>query len=246
MRDTQVAGTALSLRNVCKRFGKTIIANDLSMDCAHGELVGVIGPNGAGKSTLFNLISGDIAVDSGEIEANGQIVTALKPFERNRLGVARSYQVPKPFGRMSVAENLEVSAIFGAGLRRSDARSWVDEVLSLSGLQAQRDLLAGSLPLLVRKRLELARAVATKPAILLLDEIAGGLTDAEVDDLVSIIRAIASQGVTILWVEHVLRALTKVADRVLVLHGGTWIADGAPEAVMIDPEVQRIYFGAVE
>ncbi len=236
-------GASLELQAVCKSYGAVRVADAITLQVPAGEALGVLGPNGAGKSTLFNLIGGAAAPDSGSIRLDGQRLDRLSPEARCRRGVARSFQIPRPFGGTTVFENLLVGAAFGAGLHDGARDAWCVEVLQLTGLLDRANVLAGSLGLLERKRLELARALAAKPRLLLLDEIAGGLTDAECRELVGCIRAVRATGVTVVWVEHVLHALLGVVDRLVVLDFGRIIADGAPRAVMADPVVRDVYLG---
>ena len=207
------------------------------------EAVGVLGPNGAGKTTILGLIAGTLALDAGTIAFHGRDISRLPTHERCRLGIARAYQVPQPFSDMSVFENLMVAACFGAKQGLAAAQSHCLEILATCGLSGLADIRAGRLTLLDRKRLELARALASRPKILLLDEIAGGLTQHECDDLVALIRDVHATGVTIVWIEHVLHALLSVVSRALVLHQGRFIADGDPRAVIRDPRVAEIYMG---
>lgn len=233
----------LRLETVSKTYGALKVVDAISLEVTEGETLGVIGPNGAGKTTLFNLISGDTRVDSGSVWFAGENVTHHAPHRRCRLGVGRSYQIPQPFGAMSVFENLLVAASFGGGLSERDAYPLCVDVLAQSGLSARANQLAGTLTLLDRKRLELARALATRPRLLLLDEIAGGLTEHEARELVAEIRAIRARGVTMIWIEHVVHALLAVADRLFVIHYGQRLAEGAPQEVVEDPEVKRVYLG---
>lgn len=195
------------------------------------------------KTTLFNLISGDVRVDSGRVEYDGQDITALPPHLRCRLGIGRSYQVPQPFGHMSVFENLVTAASFGGGLSEHEAWDIAVDVLDQTGLMPHANKPAGSLTLLNRKRLELARALATGPELLLLDEIAGGLTEHEAHELVGELKRIKAKGVTMIWIEHVVHALMSVADRLYVINFGRELAQGLSQDVMNDPEVQRVYMG---
>jgi branched-chain amino acid transport system ATP-binding protein len=233
----------LELERVEKSFGavRAVAAVTLSLD--EGVLLGVIGPNGAGKTTLFNLIGGDLVADAGRIRFGGDDITGLRPHQRCRRGIGRSYQIPHPFGGMTVFENLLVAATFGGRLGERAASPVSIEVLESTGLAPKANRLAGSLTLLDRKRLELARALATGPKLLLLDEIAGGLTEAESAQIVSLIGEIKRRGVAMIWIEHVVHALVRVADRLLVLNAGATLAEGDPERVMADPEVQRVYLG---
>jgi branched-chain amino acid transport system ATP-binding protein len=233
----------LALHAVSKSYGALKVADGISLAVAEGETLGILGPNGAGKTTLFNLISGDVRVDQGRVEYAGRDVTALPPHQRCRAGIGRSYQVPQPFGGMTVFENLVTAACFGG--RQTERAAWqtAHEVLQETGLGAQANQPAGGLTLLNRKRLELARALATRPKLLLLDEIAGGLTEHEAQQLVAELRRIKSRGVTMVWIEHVVHALLSLADRLFVLDFGRRLAEGAPQAVLADPEVRRVYMG---
>jgi branched-chain amino acid transport system ATP-binding protein len=233
----------LALEGVCKSFGALKVADSISLSVAEGETLGVLGPNGAGKTTLFNLISGDLRADAGRVSFSGKDITQEPPHRRCRLGIGRSYQIPQPFGAMTVFENLVAAASFGRGQRESDTYPSAVEILRVTGLLGKANRLAGSLTLLDRKRLELARALATGPKVLLLDEIAGGLTEHEATELVEEIRRIKAQGVTMIWIEHVVHALLAVADRLFVINFGQKLAEGAPEAVMNDAEVKRVYMG---
>jgi len=218
-------------------------ADAIGLDVAEGEALGIIGPNGAGKTTLFNLVAGDLAPDAGTIRFKGADITAMKTHRRCAAGIGRTYQIPRPFESLTVFENLLVGAVYGAGKRESEVVGACAEILERTGLAAQANRRAGSLTLLERKRLELARALATNPRLLLLDEIAGGLTEGECRALVETIKAIRARGVTIVWIEHIVHALVAVVERLIVLDFGRKIAEGEPQAVMSSPEVQEIYMG---
>jgi branched-chain amino acid transport system ATP-binding protein len=233
----------LALHGVCKSYGALKVTDDITLAVAEGETLGILGPNGAGKTTLFNLISGDVRVDAGRVEYEGRDITTLKPHQRCHAGIGRSYQVPQPFGHMSVFENLVTAACFGAGQAEREAWQTAQEVLAETGLMAHANKPAGSLTLLDRKRLELARALATRPRLLLLDEIAGGLTEPEAKQLVEELKQIKARGVTMIWIEHVVHALLSLADRLFVINFGQKLAEGEPRAVMGDPEVRRVYMG---
>ncbi|MGH1355780.1 MAG: ABC transporter ATP-binding protein [Thalassovita sp.] len=232
----------LSLSNVNKSFGALKVSDDVSFEMPEGQALGIIGPNGAGKSTLFNLIGGTLGVSSGTVVFDGQDVTRVSASERCRMGVARSFQIPHPFVGMSVYENLLVASSFGNS-GHHDAAEQCRDILQRTGLLAKANNPAGSLTLLERKRLELARALASGPRLLLLDEIAGGLTEAECHELVGTIKDIRDSGVSIIWIEHIVHALTAVVERLIVIDFGKIVAEGEPNAVMADPLVQEIYMG---
>jgi branched-chain amino acid transport system ATP-binding protein len=219
------------------------VIDGLKFSVAEGETLGVLGPNGAGKTTLLNLIGGDARPDAGTIRFAGRDLGREPPHRRCRLGIGRAYQVPQPFGDMTVFENLIVAAAFGSQRHEKETYEGVVQILHQTGLEEKANRLAGSLTLLDRKRLELARALATRPRLLLLDEIAGGLTEQEAAELVAELRRIKALGVTMLWIEHVVHALIAVADRLLVINFGRKLAEGAPAAVMSDAEVRRVYLG---
>lgn len=233
----------LTLKNVSKSFGALKVTDGVSLSVTEGEVLGILGPNGAGKTTLFNLISGDLKVDSGEITFDGLRINDAQPFQRCRNGIGRSYQVPQPFGGMSVFENLVTAACFGAQVSEKEAWQIAWDVLEQTGLQKFANQAAGGLTLLNRKRLELARALATQPRLLLLDEIAGGLTEHEAQELVAELQRIKQSGITMIWIEHVVHALLSLADQLLVINFGRTLCEGKPETVMQDPEVKRVYMG---
>jgi branched-chain amino acid transport system ATP-binding protein len=233
----------LAFEKICKRFGAVVVARDIDLALSEGEALGIIGPNGAGKSTLFGIASGAVQPDAGRVMLEGSDVTRLPPERRCRLGLGRSFQIPQPFHGMTVFENLVVAAAFGTGHSERDVYGRCVELLDECALADKANRTAGRLTLLDRKRLELARALATGPRVLLLDEVAGGLTEHECKALVELIRAIRRGGVSIIWIEHVVHALTAVVDRLLVLHGGTFIAQGAPDTVIRSPAVREIYMG---
>lgn len=234
----------LELNGLSRRFGGLRVIENLDLAVDRGEILGVLGPNGAGKSTLFNLIAGVISPNTGSIRYLGRDITHMKPWHRRRLGIGRTYQIPKPFAHMSVFENVLVAAVHGGGLAVPDARREAEATLALAGLADRAVLPAGQLSLLDLKRLELAKAAVKFPDLLLLDEIAGGLTDAECFSLLDILRTIHARGSTIIWVEHVVHALKSLATRLVALYSGTILADGAPEAVLADERVVDIYLGA--
>lgn len=242
-RDAQTNAPVLSVKGVNKSFGAVVVASALSFDVAEGKTLGILGPNGAGKTSLFNMIAGDLAADSGEIWLAGVRVDHLPGYMRAAQGLSRSYQVPQPFGHMTVFENLLVAAVYGMGVSEPDAHARCFQVLEETGLIDKANQKAGSLPLLDRKRLELARSLTPEPKLLLLDEIAGGLTDDEASELVELIRKVKTTGVAVVWIEHVIHALLAVADEVMVLDFGKKIALDKPDVVMTNPDVQRVYMG---
>jgi len=233
----------LALRSIDKSYGALRVIADISLSVEEGETLGILGPNGAGKTTLFNLISGDVRCDAGSVHYDGRDITNLKPHQRCRQGIGRSYQVPQPFAHMTVFENLVTAASFGGGQHEHEAWDTAARILGQTGLLAQANKVAGALSLLDRKRLELARALATGPKLLLLDEIAGGLTEHEAAQLVAELERIKAAGVTMIWIEHVVHALLAIADRLLVLNFGCKLAEGEPRTVMADAEVRRVYMG---
>src|SRR5579863_4806879 len=234
----------LELDHVTKRFGRVVIAEDLSFTVDAGETVGIVGPNGAGKTSLFGLISGDLSPNAGQVSFAGRNVTRLDSASRCRLGIGRTYQVPRPFTDMTVFENVLLAAQQGGRLGRKPSYAAAAAALDRTGIAAEANVPAGRLGLLARKRLEIARALATGPQLLLLDEVAGGLTDPEVTVLVEIVRGINEQGVAVIWIEHVVRALTSLVSRMACLYGGEFIGDGTPAEVLANPRVREIYFGA--
>ena len=233
----------LSLSGLQKAFGAVKVADDTSFEVNEGEAVGILGPNGAGKTSLFNLITGTLRSDSGRIQFDRTDVTTSTAAARCKMGIARSFQIPQPFGGMTVFENALVGATQGAGLTGHAAQQHALGVLEETGLLAKANARASTLTLLERKRLELTRALAARPRLLLLDEIAGGLTEAECRALIDTIKAIHQRGTTIIWIEHVVHALLAVVDRLIVIDFGKKIADGAPKAIMESPEVKEIYLG---
>lgn len=235
--------TLLQLDGISKNFGALTVAEAIAFSVAEGEALGIIGPNGAGKSTLFNLITGTIAPDAGTIRFLGKDVTRVSPMQRCLAGMGRTFQIPQPFEKLTVFENLLVAGAFGQQKQEDEVASDCADILVQTGLIDEANSLAGSLSLLQRKRLELARALATRPRLLLLDEIAGGLTEGECGLLVETIRAIHRSGVAVIWIEHVLHALNSVVERLLVLHFGRVIGIGTPDEMMNSPEVREIYLG---
>jgi branched-chain amino acid transport system ATP-binding protein len=233
----------LQLDGVSKSFGAITVAEDLSYTLTQGEALGIIGPNGAGKTTMFNLITGTLPSNGGTITFQGQDVTRHSAAKRCRAGMARSFQVPQPFSGLSVFENAMIAATQAAGLKGRAAEEKCLEVLDQTALLDKANVRAGSLTLLDRKRLELTRALCANPTLLMLDEIAGGLTDAECGSLIETIKDIHASGVSIIWIEHVVHALMAVVDRLIVIDFGRKIAEGDPAEIMASPQVQEIYLG---
>jgi branched-chain amino acid transport system ATP-binding protein len=234
----------LSIDGVTKRFGGLVALRDVSFSVKKGEVVGLMGPNGAGKTTLLNVIAGEYAPDGGKIGFNGHDITNLPPHKVCHLGIARTYQIPQPFVTLTARENLLVSGVFGRQIKRANAEVEDERIFDLVGLNVNRDALAGSLPILSLKKLEMARALARKPELLLLDEVAAGTTEVEIPKILATIRAIRDMGITIIIIEHVIKVLVNVVDRIVVLDKGTKIAEGEPGAVMCDAKVMEAYFGA--
>ena len=230
----------LELVSVSKAFGQVVVADDLSYRLEVGEVLGVVGPNGAGKTSMLNLISGNLRPDSGRILLDGHEITSMPAHARARAGIGRTFQIPRPFSGMTVFENVLVGA---ARLRRAERLERCVDALTLAGLMPKANAIAGSLTLLDRKRLDLARALAMRPRLLMLDEIAGGLTEAEVQVLIGTIRGLKAEGLSIIWIEHIVQALVSVVDRLMATNYGRKVLEGEPRAVIADPEVQSVYLG---
>jgi branched-chain amino acid transport system ATP-binding protein len=233
----------LHLDGITKSFGKVTVAKDLTLSVEPGEALGIVGPNGAGKTSLFAMISGDLRPDSGAVWLEGRQVTGVPPHARTRAGIGRTYQVPRPFEHLTVFENVLVCAHQGAALKGRQAYAHAMGVLERTGLAALANTPAGRLPLLQRKRLEVARALGTGPRLLLLDEVAGGLTEPEVLELVSVIKNLHAEGLGVVWIEHVVHALIKTVGRMICLAGGDVVADGEPLRVLADQRVRELYLG---
>jgi len=235
--------TALETQGLRKSFGGVVVIDDLSISVSSGEALGIVGPNGAGKTTWFNLITGAVHADAGKVIFEGRDITHLPRYERCRVGIGRTFQIPKPFSGMTVFENVLVGATHGRNMAERASYEHCVQILEMTGLHKKVNMLAGSLTLLDRKRLELARALATDPKLLLLDEIAGGLTQAEVEELIVEINKLRQTGVTIVWIEHIVHALLAVVDRIVVIQFGRKLCEGDPHEVMNSPEVQACYMG---
>jgi len=234
----------IEIKDLNKSFGSVVVAQSLSFAVKKGEAFGIVGPNGAGKSTLLNLINGNEIQDSGDIIFDGSNVNRLKPAQRSSLGISRTFQIPRPFADMTVFENVLVATNFAP--QRENAKKRQQNAIAAierTGLSDYFNTPAGKLRLLDRKRLELSRAVASEPKIILLDEIAGGLTDSELPALLNIITELKKDGVTIVWIEHIVHALVSVVDRLMCIAGGNVIAIGEPREVLASPKVIEIYLG---
>jgi len=235
----------LAAAGIRRRFGALVVLDGVDFSVGAGDAVGIVGPNGAGKTTLLNVLSGALRPSAGTISFRGQDVTRASVARRCRLGIGRAHQVPRPFGDLTVFENVYVGSATGGGLRGQAAYDRCIEVLALCGLTEHANRRAESLGLLDRKKLELARALGTNPAVLLLDEIGAGLTDAEADELVATIKDVRSGGVAIVWIEHIVHVLVQVVERLVALDAGRVIADGEPHAVMRNAAVVDAYLGGV-
>jgi len=236
----------LTVSHLTKEFGHLRAVDDLSFEVRKGEIMGIMGPNGAGKTTVFNLLTGIFKSDDGNITFKGRDITHDSPAKRCHRGIGRTYQIPRPFDKMTVFENLLVGAVHGGGLSEKQAREKIYEILELIGLYSMKDYLAGGLSLLNRKTLELGRALATQPSLILLDEIAGGLTEKEVEQVLDIVNKIWKRGLTIVWIEHILMMMSEGVHRLLVISEGSWLHCGEPKEVMNSQEVLECYLGAEE
>jgi branched-chain amino acid transport system ATP-binding protein len=236
----------LEVKGLSKSYGSLLVLENVDFTVPAGQSLGIVGPNGAGKSTLLSLINGTEPATGGSISINGKDVSRFGPEVRTKMGVGRTFQIPRPFANMTVFENALAGSTFGTGLTRIEAEKKAIEALEVSELMDWANTKAGQLPLLARKRLELARALATNPSLLLLDEIAGGLTEAECDTLIKTISQLRDSGVTIIWIEHVVHALVAVVGRLICLASGKIVSDGTPEEVMKSPEVLSVYLGGVK
>jgi branched-chain amino acid transport system ATP-binding protein len=234
----------LVVENIVKQFGGLLALDDISLSAEKGEIVGLIGPNGAGKTTLFNVINGVYPAQSGKVTFQGAVISGLPPAAVAQRGIARAHQVVRPLNELSVRENVTVGACFGRqNLSLREGGRVADEVLAFVGLAERREMLASRLNVAQKKRLELARALAARPLLLLLDEVLAGLNPIEVADMVDVIRKIRAQDVTILMIEHLMHAVMALSDRVVVLDYGKKIAEGTPQVVSNDARVIEAYLG---
>ena len=234
----------LSVKGITKRFGGLVANDNVSFDVHEGEVLGLMGPNGAGKTTLLSVISGAHLPDEGTVHYDGHDITKLPPHKVCHLGIGRTFQIPHPFIGLTTRENLLVSSIFGRRISRAQGLQENDAILDLVGLGDKKDTRAGKLPTLVLKKLEIARVLARRPKVILLDEVFAGTTEAEVPQILETVAAIRKMGITIIIIEHVMKILCNVVDRIVVIDKGTWIAEGKPDAIMCDPKVVEAYFGA--
>jgi len=234
----------LKAREVRKNFGGLTAVDKVDFDVQQGEIVGLIGPNGAGKTTFFNLISGALPIDSGAVVFNGKRISGLKPHQICRLGIGRTFQTAKNFPGMSVAENAMMGALFGKrGQSNKQAERDVREILEFVELGDKGGRRIPDLPLAEQKRVEVARALATKPKLLMLDETMAGLNPTEVEDAMGLVRKIRESGITVVMIEHVMRAIMAICDRIVVLHHGARIASGTPDEISVNPDVIQVYLG---
>jgi branched-chain amino acid transport system ATP-binding protein len=233
----------LSARAVQKQFGALVVLDRVDFCVRSGDAIGIVGPNGAGKTTLLSVLAGSHAATAGTIAFRGNDVTRLDAAQRCRLGIARTHQIPRPFSGMTVFENILTAATHGGGFGRDDAYESSGDAINLCGMLKLANRRAETLGLLDRKRLELARALATDPVVLLLDEIGGGLTDGEAAELVETIQVLHRRGIAIVWIEHIVHVLVQVANRLVCMDAGRVIADGDPQEVLVDATVVDAYLG---
>jgi branched-chain amino acid transport system ATP-binding protein len=239
-----MAGPLLEVEGVVKRFGGFTALNRVSLSVKAGERFGLIGPNGSGKTTLINCVSGALPVDGGSIRFEGREITALPPHQRTRLGIVRSFQIPKPFTSMTVRENLGIPLEYAAaGRAGGEGSADADEILESIGLQAKAHLRPAGLTQIEMRKLELARAMAARPKLLISDEAMAGLSSTEVDDILAILFRLNTQGITIIMIEHIMRAVMRFSERIVVLDAGERIAEGTPDEVVRNPAVEKAYLG---
>ena len=239
-----MAGPLLEVEGLVKRFGGFTALNRVSLSVKAGERFGLIGPNGSGKTTLINCISGALPVDGGSIRFEGREITALPPHQRTRLGIVRSFQIPKPFTSMTVRENLGIPLEYAAaGRAGGEGSADADEILESIGLQAKAHLRPAGLTQIELRTLELARALAARPKLLISDEAMAGLSSTEVDDILAILFRLNTQGITIIMIEHIMRAVMRFSERIVVLDAGERIAEGTPDEIVRNPAVEKAYLG---
>ncbi|HKW92774.1 MAG TPA: ABC transporter ATP-binding protein [Methylomirabilota bacterium] len=233
----------LEVEGLTKRFGGFTAVNGLTLSVKPGERFGLIGPNGSGKTTLINCVSGSLPVDAGRIRFDGRDITHLPAHQRTRLGLVRSFQIPKPFGSMTLLENLEIPLEYAAARGEDRADADAKEILKAIGLESKARLRPAGLTQIEMRKLELARAMAARPKLLISDEAMAGLSSAEVDDILAILFRLNEQGITIIMIEHIMRAVMRFSERVVVLDAGERIAEGPPDRIVRDPAVEKAYLG---
>ncbi|MCD8364713.1 MAG: ATP-binding cassette domain-containing protein [Clostridiales bacterium] len=233
----------LTVKDLGISFGSNHVLKNINFELGEGEVLGVIGPNGAGKTVMLNILTGTLKPTKGNIMFQGREISGQGITERCRGGIGRTFQVPRPFEQMTVFENIMVGGVFGAGMSEAEAKKKAIEVSKIIKLDDKLDLFAGKLGLLDRKRLEIGRALATEPKILLLDEVGGGLTESEVGLIIDLVKTIKKQGVSVIWIEHIIRTMLEGTDRVMLVADGVDVITGAPLDVMNSEEVKRVYMG---
>jgi branched-chain amino acid transport system ATP-binding protein len=238
-----VAGALLEIDGLTKRFGGFMALNGVTLHVKPGERFGLIGPNGSGKTTLINCVSGSLYPDGGRILFEGRDITTLPPHRRTRLGIARSFQIPKPFRSMSVRDNLGIPLEYAGHARASEEAAAISDILRSIGLEPKADLKPAGLTQIEMRKLELARAMAARPRLLISDEAMAGLSSAEVDDILAILFRLNEQGITIIMIEHIMRAVMRFSERIAVLDAGERIAEGTPDEIVRNPAVEKAYLG---
>jgi len=236
----------LTIDNVSKSFGGLVAVNDVSFSLAAGQIMGLMGPNGAGKTTLVNLICGFYKPDSGMIKFDGRDITTLPAHKVSHSGLARTYQIPQPFGELTVLQNIIVAAMYGKGMNKSAAEHMAPEILERTDLVDKRDIIAKDMPTIALKRLEVARALAVDPKVLLVDEAAAGLNESELPRMLEILESIRQSGVSLILIEHVMKVMREAVDTILVIDEGSAIAEGTPEEVMKNQKVIECYLGCAD